>query len=144
MRKTYIIFLLTVVVSGAGIILYSTLKSRDAFSENLIISLSANLEKELASYLDPIREEFGRITETYSGFTGLQMNDDSLSSGIIPVISGVPSIGSVLIYNDAGYIYAIYRDKNTFVSSLDRPGDPETGLVWSRRMSLRLALLSVK
>ncbi len=134
MKKSYLYFLFAVVLTGIGILVYSTLKSKDAFSENLIISLSVNLEKELASYFNPVREEFNKITENYQAYSGDLMNEDSLSARLIPVISGIPAIGAVSLYNNKGHIYSIYREKNTFVSSLENLGEESASLVWSRRM----------
>ena len=133
MRKFYIIFILVALLPGIIIVLYSSLKSRDAFSENLIVSLSKNLEKDLTAYFEPLRNEFSGITKKYAGFTGEQMNEDSLASALIPVIAGQPALGSVLLYNDAGYLFFLYRDKNTYVSSLNQDNGDRAGLTWSRR-----------
>jgi len=135
MKKFYIIFILLVFLSGIFIIIYSTLKSRDAFSENLIISLSKNLENELTSYFEPLRNEFYGINEKYNYSTGEQMNEDSLASFLIPLIAGKPALGSILLYNEEGYLFNIYREKNTFVSSLEKESEDPAGLVWSRRDS---------
>ena len=133
MRKFYILFILLILFSGIFAVLYSALKSRDAFSENLIISLSKNLEKEITAYFEPLRSEFSGIREKYDYFTGEQMHEDTLASFLIPVIAGKPAIGSILLYNEGGYLFNIYRDKNTYVTSLEKENEDQAGIFWSRR-----------
>ena len=135
MKKIYIIILLFVLVPGIIIMLYSSLKSKDAFSENLIRSLSRDLEKDLIEYFNPIRKEFEQIINTYQSFSEDQFEEDSLASFFIPVIARIPAIGKVNLYNTRGNIFSIYREKNTYVSSLEKQEEDLGGLIWSRRKS---------
>ena len=133
MRKIYILIILLIFLSGIFIVLYSGLKSKDAFSENLIISLSNSLEKDLVAYFDPIRDEFIRTNKNFGSFSGEQMDEDSLCSFFIPALAGRNAIGSVLLYNSGGYAFNVYREKNSYVSSLEIQEQDQGALIWSRR-----------
>jgi hypothetical protein len=135
MRRIYIVILLIILLPGMVIVLYSTFKPKDAFTENLILSLSKNLEDELTDYLNPLRDEFSGIAEKYYSEWGDHMKEDSLANYLIPSIAGTPSIGSVMLYNDKGYNFLIYRDRNSYVTSLLTPDHQQTGVIWSRRLN---------
>ncbi|HEC41957.1 MAG TPA: ATP-binding protein [Bacteroides sp.] len=134
MRRIYTIIPLVILVSGIAIVLYSTFKSDDAFTENLINSLSKSLEKDLTDYLNPLRDEFLGISEKYNTKWEDHMGEDSLAEYLIPSIAGTPAFGSVMLYNDKGYNFLIYRERNTYVTSLLTPDHQQTGVIWSRRL----------
>ena len=133
MRKIYIttsLLLIPVII----LITYSGLKSNDAFSENLINSLSQKLDRELTDLLDQVRNEIFQIIQTYPASSAFSLDEDSLAKVFIPMISRVPAIGSIMLYNSDGQSLTAYREKNTFVTGLQNPGNDSTGLVWNRRL----------
>ncbi len=134
MRKIYIIIIALIIVPVIILIAYSGLKKDDAFSENLINALSDKLERELADFLGPVRDEMQKIKLTYTASADLSLDEDSLAGVFIPMISGVQAIGSIMLYNTAGQSLALYKEKNTFVSSLQKFGKDTTGWVWNRRL----------
>jgi hypothetical protein len=134
MRKVHIIIIALIVIPVILLITYSGLKSNDAFSENLIISLSDKLDRELADLLDPVRDEILQIVQTYPASTAFFLDEDSLAEVFIPMVSSVPAIGSIMLYNSDGQSLTLYKEKNTFVTSLQIQGKDNTGLVWNRRL----------
>ncbi len=133
MKKIYIIFSL-LLITIIALITYSGLKSNDAFSENLINSLSQKLEGELTDLLDPVREEILQIIQTYPESSAFSLDEDSLARVFIPMISRVPAIGAIMLYNSAGQNLTLYKEKNTFVTSLQNPGYDTSGIIWNRRL----------
>ena len=134
MRKIYIIIIALIVFPVIILITYSGLKSNDAFSENLISALSQKLEMELADLLDPLREEIFQIIQTYPASSAFSLDEDSLAKVFIPVISRAPAIGSIMLYNTEGQSLTVYKEKNTFVTSLQNPGYDTAGIIWNRRL----------
>ena len=133
MRKIYII-IAALVIPLIFLITYSGLKSNDAFSENLINSLSQKLEGELTDLLDPVRDEILQIIEAYPESSAFSLDEDSLAKFFIPMISRVPAIGSIMLYNSDGQSLTLYKEKNTFVTSLQNPGYDNKGIIWNRRL----------
>jgi len=134
MRKIYIIIIALIVFPVIILITYSGLKSNDAFSENLINSLSQKLEGELTDLLGPVRGEILQIIETYPASSAFSLDEDSLAKVFIPMISRVPAIGAIMLYNSEGQSLTLYKEKNTFVSSLQNPGNDTSGIIWNRRL----------
>ena len=134
MRKIYIWILVLIAVPAIILIAYSGLKSNDAFSENLINSLSQKLERDLAQLLDPVRNEILQIIQAYPESSAFFLEEDSLAQVFIPVVSRVPAIGSVMMYNSEGQSFTVYQERNTFVTSLQDPANDTSGLVWNRRL----------
>jgi len=133
MRKIFIIisFLFIAIVS---LIIYSGLKSNDAFSENLINSLSQKLDRDIHDLLDPVKEEILQVIQTFPESSSFSLDEDSLAKTLIPAISGVPAIGSLMLYNSDGQSLTLYREKNTFVTSLQNQGHDNAGIIWNRRL----------
>ena len=96
MRKIYIIIIALIVFPVIILITYTGVKSNDAFSENLINSLSQKLEGELTDLLDPVREEILQIIQTYPESSAFSLDEDSLARVFIPMISRVPAIGAIM------------------------------------------------
>jgi hypothetical protein len=134
MRKIYITITALIVFPVIIGIIYSDLKSDDAFSENLIHSLSQKLDRELTALQNPVRNEILQIMETYSASSAFTLDEDSLARVIILMISSVPAIGSVMLYNSDGQSFTIYKEKNTYVTSLQNPGYDTGGIKWNRRL----------
>ncbi len=134
MRKIYIIIISLITIPIIVLITYSGLKSNDAFSENLINSLSQKLERELIDLLDPVREEIFQIIQTYPESSAFSLDEDSLAKVFIPMIARVPAIGSIMLYNSDGQSLTVYRERNTYVTSLQNQEFDSTGIVWNRRM----------
>ncbi len=133
MKKTYIIIAL-LLIPIIILITYSGLKSNDAFSENLINSLSQKLDRDITDLLDPVRDEILQIIQTYPESSAFSLDEDSLAKVFIPLISRVPAIGSIMLYNSDGQSLTLYKEKNTFVSSLQNPGYDTSGIIWNRRL----------
>jgi len=133
MRKIYIILAL-LLIPLIVLITYSGLKSNDAFSENLINSLSQRLDTDITDLLDPVRKEILQIMSAYPASTAFSLDEDSLAKVFIPMISRVPAIGSIMLYNSDGQRLTVYREKNTFVTSMQNPGYDSNGIIWSRRL----------
>jgi len=133
MKKIYFIiaFLFITVVS---LIIYSGIKSNDAFSENLINSLSQKLDRDITDLLDPVREEILQIIQTYPESSAFSLDEDSLARIFIPLISRVPAIGAIMLYNTDGQNLTLYKEKNTFVSSLQNQEYDTSGIIWNRRL----------
>ena len=134
MRKIYIAVLVLIAVPAIALVVYSGLKSNDAFSENLINSLSQKLERDLNDLLDPVRNEILEIIQTYPESSAFSLDEDSLAKVLIPTIAGLPAIGSLMLYNNTGQSITIYQERNTFVTSLLDPDDGPAGVVWNRRL----------
>lgn len=135
MKKIYLIVFALILVPVLILIGYSGLKSDDAFSENMINSLSQSLENELNDLLDPVRSEIIEIIERYPASSAFSLDEDSLARVFIPVVSRVPAIGSIMLYNSKGQSLTVYREKNTFVTSLQDPGSDSSGIIWNRRLN---------
>ena len=133
MRNTFIIIAL-LLIPVIILITYSGLKSNDAFSENLINSLSQKLDRDITELLDPVREEILQVIQTYPASSAFSLDEDSLAKVFIPMISRVPAIGSIMLYNSDGQSLTLYKEKNTFVSSLQNPGYDTSGIIWNRRL----------
>ncbi len=133
MKKTYIIIAL-LLIPIIILITYSGLKSNDAFSENLINSLSQKLDRDITDLLDPVRKEILQVIQTYPASSAFSLDEDSLAKVFIPLISRVPAIGSIMLYNSDGQSLTLYKEKNTFVSSLQNPGYDTNGIIWNRRL----------
>ena len=133
MKKIYIIIaiLLTTVFA---LITYSGIKSDDAFSENLINSLSQKLDRDITDLLDPVRGEVLQIIQTYPESSAFSLDEDSLARVFIPMISRIPAIGSIMLYNSDGQSLTLYKEKNTFVTSLQNQGSDTSGIIWNRRL----------
>jgi len=134
MRKTYIIIIALILFPVIILIIYTGLKSNDAFSENLVKSLTQKLEGELTDLLGPVRGEILQIIETYPASTAFSLDEDSLAKVFIPMMSRVPAIGSIMLYNNVGKSLTLYKEKNTFVSSLQNPATDNSGIIWNRRL----------
>ena len=113
---------------------YSGLKSKDVFSENLINSLSDRLDKELTGLLDPVREGILEIIQAYPASSAFSVDEDSLARAFMPLISGVPAIGSIILYNNQGQHFTVYRERNSYVTCLGSRDTQKEGLVWNRRL----------
>jgi len=133
MKKIYIIFSLLLITIFA-LLIYSGIKSNDAFSENLINSLSQKLDRDITDLLDPVRGEVLQIIQTYPESSAFSLNEDSLAKFFIPMISRVPAIGAIMLYNSDGQSLTLYKEKNTFVTSLQNPGIDASGILWNRRL----------
>ncbi len=133
MRKIYIIISL-LLITIISLITYSGLKSNDAFSENLINSLAQKLDRDITDLLDPVREEILQIIRTYPESSAFSLDEDSLARVFIPMISRVPTIGSIMLYNSDGQSLTLYKEKNTFVTCLQNPGIDTSGIIWNRRL----------
>ncbi len=64
MKKYYLIGTLLILIPILGIILYSSIKSEDSFSENLIVFLTNRLEKDLTDLMGAVRQEILRISRS--------------------------------------------------------------------------------
>jgi len=133
MKKIYIIISF-LFIAMAILITYSGVKSNDAFSENLINSLSQKLDRDIHALLDPVKEEILQVIRTYPASSAFSLDEDSLASMLIPMISGVPAIGSFMLYNSDGQSLTLYKEKNTFVTSLQAPDQDTAGIIWNRRL----------
>jgi hypothetical protein len=134
MRRIYIILTALLVIPVVILVTYSGLKSDDVFSENLVNSLSEKFERELAGILQPVKEEILWIMHTYLTAPAFGLDEDTLATVFIPIVSRVPAIGSIMLYSDEGRSFTVYREKNTFVTGLQDRMDDSTGLVWHRRL----------
>ncbi len=85
MKKTYIIIAL-LLIPIIILITYSGLKSNDAFSENLINSLSQKLDRDITDLLDPVRDEILQIIQIYPESSAFSLDEDSLAKVFIPMI----------------------------------------------------------
>lgn len=133
MRKIYIIISL-LLITIISLITYSGLKSNDVFSENLINSLSQKLDRDITELLDPVRGEILQIIRTYPESSAFSPDEDSLARVFIPMISRVPAIGSIMLYNSDGQSLTLYKEKSTFVTCLQNPGIDTSGIIWNRRL----------
>ena len=133
MRRIYIIIIALLVIPVAILVSYSELKSDDVFSENLVNSLSEKFERELTEILQPVKEEILWFIQTHSTSPAFGPDEDTLAEVFIPIVSKVPAIGSIMLYNNIGQIFTVYREKNTFVTGLQNRTNGSTGLVWHSR-----------
>ncbi len=134
MRKIYLAIVLVVAVPVITLVVYSGWKSNDAFSENLIHSLSHKLERDMNDLLDPVKNEILKLIHTYPESSAFSLDEDSLAKVHIPLLARVPVIGSLMLYNSNGQNLTIYRERNTFVTSLQHQTNDTIGLVWNRRL----------
>ena len=86
MKRVYYLVFLIILLPVIALVLYSGIKSKDVFSENLIISLSNRLDKDIAAYFQPIRTEFTYVSDYFGGSLDQSFSEDSVSSVLIPTI----------------------------------------------------------